>query len=138
VTARDIDGDAALDFHPPGRILADAGGERDVVIDRPGDRFGHAHHPQDASTDPATHQRALDRDDGQVLRQRFERGVAARPADAVEHDVALGAGRGEAAHVHAVQKNAMILGLEAVCHEGAIQSLLEQFGDSKAEIADEY
>ena len=63
--------------------------------------------------------------DGQIVDEALERGVAARPADAVEHDVAGADGGDEFLRLKPRQENAMVGGVQAERREGALQPLRE-------------
>ena len=63
-----------------------------------------------------------------VVREAFERRVAARPSDAVEHDVALADGGAELVHAETGQEDAVLCGVEAEDGEGALEPAAHAIG----------
>ena len=62
------------------------------------------------------------------MREAFERRVAARPADAVEHDVALADGGDELVEAETGQEDAVLGGVEAEHGEGAVEPPAQALG----------
>ena len=80
----------------------------------------------------AAHHRPGHGHDRHVVREAFEGRVAARPADAVEHDVALADGGDELLQAETGQEDAMLGGVEAQGGKGAVEPLAHALGDTVA------
>ena len=96
------------------RIVREPRRDRHVVVERRGDRLGDAHHLAGwRRCGGHASACAAHGDDRQIVRQAFQRRVAARPADAVEEHVAAADGGDELVPAQPRQEYAMIGRLEA-------------------------
>jgi len=121
-------GNRLLYLQPPLAIASNPRRERNIVVESGGDRIGHSHQLEHCHRVAASHQRAGQGHDRKVASEALQAGRAARPADAIEDDVAEPGGGQEALLVEDREDDAMIGGVTPVRRESATESSAEEIG----------
>src|SRR5580658_9411849 len=127
-----VAGDAPAEVLPGFRIASEPDREFGILFGRSGDHVRHADHGQDRGRVPAAHQLARHGDHRQVVRQRFQRGVATGPAEAVEKDIGRASHCAEPRHVERRHEPAISVGFEACRSESGTQTLAKYCGHGVA------
>src|SRR6266481_2688577 len=102
----------------------------DIFIDGPRGGLADPHHVKDRRRVAAAHHRAGQRHDGKIVNEALQDRIATRPADAIQHDVALTDGGDEQIRRQPGQENTVIAGVETGGLEGAFKPVSEQVGDA--------
>src|SRR6202011_4089334 len=125
-------GDLGGQFIPLCRIAAESRCDRDVLVNGPRRRAADFHHVENGGRMPATHHLADESHDRNIMSQALQDRIAARPADAIKHDVALADRSDKTICGKSRQENTVFSGVKTDSPERALEPGSKRLGDAPA------